>query len=451
MRNRSQQLTCSLAAIALAVCASPVLSGEASDALSEVLRLSNWPAERLKAGLGLEDSQADLVGLALRLKRSDELLATAADEEGGEAVRVTGELSSMSFVALERELTERLGVPGFFECEVGPDAEAEAPQRVVALAAPKEAASVLPQPVSALGVMVGDVLVAPRLSWFPSSADGQVVNFGESALAGMGYDVGLLSAVADGGPLVARESHAFYSLLAKTSETGARQLARFARGALGGFAQQWASDAPESPLAVTVVAEANEGRYSVAPLFNDAVRQRGGLFVFEGVVRRAVRVEVGVGKDGQPTATAERYGLDHYFELELFTADSQNLPLVFCVRELPDGFPTGDALAQPTQLAGFFFKRWAYRTRLADPTGRGHDKRQLAPLLIGRSPVMLVDPPGGGDATGLIAGGAFVVMLLAVWWMAWRFGRESREFERRMKARFETDTPVGDFAGLKDD
>ena len=48
--------------------------------------------------------------------------------------------------------------------------------------------------------------------------------------------------------------------------------------------------------------------------------------------------------------------------MEVFTEDSQNRPLVFCVRELPPGMPTGGDLREPIRVAGFFFKSWRYRT-----------------------------------------------------------------------------------------
>src|SRR5207249_1387667 len=98
-------------------------------------------------------------------------------------------------------------------------------------------------------------------------------------------------------------------------------------------------------LAKEAARRAAEGHYSVAPLFNDAQRQIGRLFVFDGAARRIVRIETGSrSDDGSKSDIASHFGVDHYFEMEVFTDDSQNYPLVFCVRDLPDGFPVGDSI-----------------------------------------------------------------------------------------------------------
>ncbi|MEM8866373.1 MAG: hypothetical protein AAGF31_12580, partial [Planctomycetota bacterium] len=283
----------------------------------------------------------------------------------------------------------------------------------------------------------------PRIAWYPESADGTLVNFGESVLGSMQFDVGLLDRLIDGQPLLSRERQTFYHLLAAIQEVGANQLARFARGNLGRYTKGWQEASGDSPLGKIVAKKAGQGSYSVAPLFNDAIAQRGELFVFDGVVRRALRVDA--------SDALEEFGIDHYFELELFTGDSQNLPLVFCVLELPDGFPTGERIAQDARVAGFFLKRWAYRTRKpADTVSRSHDKRQLAPLLIGRAPQLLAPPPSSGPSTGLIAGGAFVLALAAIWLSVWRLGRADRAFDKQVRERFSPGRDDVDFAMLAD-
>ena len=69
------------------------------------------------------------------------------------------------------------------------------------------------------------------------------------------------------------------------------------------------------------------------------------------------------------------YGIDHYFELYLFTSDSQDYPILFCVPELPtdpDGRPlplgTGAGYREEVTLTGFLYKPWAYRI---DPANSG--------------------------------------------------------------------------------
>jgi hypothetical protein len=53
-----------------------------------------------------------------------------------------------------------------------------------------------------------------------------------------------------------------------------------------------------------------------------------------------------------------RFGLDHYYLIELFTNDSQGNPLTFDVRELPPGFPQTGQLYEPVCIAGFTAALW---------------------------------------------------------------------------------------------
>jgi hypothetical protein len=166
-----------------------------------------------------------------------------------------------------------------------------------------------------------------------------------------------------------------------------------------------------------------------------------------------------------------RFGIDHYYNLFVFTDDSQGNPLVFCVRELPQGMPTGDGerFGEYVRVAGFFLKTWAYRVeRPAEttvPAGSPAAHFQLAPLLIGEQPVWYRSEKSAGSAiAGAIAGGLFVLALLGIWFAAWRYGRGDREFRRRTIAGALTlDTPlaideiplgsdgVSDFRGLEEE
>jgi hypothetical protein len=193
-------------------------------------------------------------------------------------------------------------------------------------------------------------------------------------------------------------------------------------------------------LAKEVVERAKDGRYSVAPLFNDAKRQVGELVVLDGAARRVVRIDVSSRSDGRGASdVARRFGFDHYYEIEVFTDDSQNYPLVFCVRELPEGFPTGEGLHVPVRMAGFFFKAWQYTTRgLRDAeTGdivAGAGRPQFAPLLIGRAPLLLKLESADSDAGRLVGGGLFLLALGGIWAAAWWFARDDRKFAKRIAA-----------------
>jgi hypothetical protein len=270
--------------------------------------------------------------------------------------------------------------------------------------------------------------------------------FGRSVLATLGMDVGLLDGIRNHQQILASEREAFYQMLAAMDKVGARQLIRFAEQNLAGIAQGWeadlkADDPQRRLLAQEVVRRAAEGRHSVAPLFNDPDRQVGQLLVVNGVARRIVRVDASAASGaGGPNDVARRLGVDHYYEMEVFTDDSQNRPLVFCVRELPAGMPTGGNLDEPVRVAGFFFKSWLYRTRDAgatdDRAGEADalGRRLIAPLVIGRGPVRIDLEQGEGHIAELVAGGLFVLALVGIWAVAWWFARGDRRFWQRTAA-----------------
>lgn len=200
--------------------------------------------------------------------------------------------------------------------------------------------------------------------------------------------------------------------------------------------------------------EAGEGQYSVIPLFNQADRQHGQLVKLEGTVRRAVKILVDSDR-GRPANRdiATRLGIGHYYELELFPSDSQNNPVVFCVRDLPPGFPVGLIDGERVRVAGFFFKSWAYRPQ-GTPSGENRSGSssaralQVAPLLIGREPTWLKRASvAESPYVGILTGGLFVLVLLVIWVALWRLNRGDREFQRKVLLKRHA---MGDGASLSE-
>ena len=110
---------------------------------------------------------------------------------------------------------------------------------------------------------------------------------------------------------------------------------------------------------------------------------------------------------------------------------------MFCVRELPPGLSIGDGLHEPVRIAGFFFKSWSFRSRraaIADAKGEtpaDAEMRQFAPLVIGRSPIVLeVAEPTDRNSFGVVAAGIFVLLLGGFWAAGWWLAREDRRFVR---------------------
>jgi hypothetical protein len=371
-------------------------------------------------------------------------------------VRLTGRVTRVRRHELSPGDAARLEMPAYTTCTIE-----TAHGTAVAITADVpdvwQRMETLNEPVSISGVFVKRVsqdpptalFVAERVAWHPTMPQGETVSLGESILGSLGMDVGLLDDVESRGRMRSEESDAFYAVLQAAGNIGANQLARFAQGSLSAVRDYWAAeldhadDASRRALAHEVVRRAAEGRYSVAPLFNDAEHQIGQLVVVEGVVRRVVRVAaVSREDDGTASDIARRFGFDHYYEMEVFTDDSQNYPLIFCVRELPAGFPTGGQLHVPVRVAGFFFKDWLYRTRrteasmdsAADAGGAG--RPQFAPLLIGRGPVFLEPAENESSLARWVGAGFFLLALAGIWAAAWWFARDDRKFDERTRARF---------------
>ncbi len=201
------------------------------------------------------------------------------------------------------------------------------------------------------------------------------------------------------------------------------------------------SDRANLQMAHEVQTRAAKGLYSVAPLFNDPQNQVAELVALDGNVRRVTRIDVSKSPDGDQSDVARRFGIDHYYEIDLFTDDSQNNPVVFVVRELPPGLSVGDRLDVPVRIAGFFFKSWGFQSRRAtlpvpDGAPPAANLRQFAPLLVGRGPILVhFDEPTEARSFGLIAAGLFVLLLGAVWAAGWWLARDDRRFVQSTLAK----------------
>lgn len=207
-------------------------------------------------------------------------------------------------------------------------------------------------------------------------------------------DQGLFDDVREGQRIAQEEREAFYQLLAEAGRTGTRELLQ---------------NAKESPD-------------TLIGLLQKPQEHAGELLVVDGVALRATLVRV-----DDPDVVA-RFGIDHYYELEL----SVNLerpvkldgklfgtfPVVVCVRQLPAGMPTGEHIHEHVRVAAFFFKIWAYRTETAG-ADEVANRRQIAPLLVGREPLWIESEAAEGGSTdaGAILVGLFVAGIAGLWFV----------------------------------
>lgn len=246
------------------------------------------------------------------------------------------------------------------------------------------------------------VFAAARIAWYPNNLLGR-----------LGMDVGLLDTVENQEPLTKEESPAFYEMLAAVGRAQPGQLADQAKANL-----------PKMPQKFRWTDSFGQDQYSIVPLFNDAQNQTGRLVMLRGTTRLVEKVHV------EPEIAAE-YGFDHYFNVMLVTADSQGNPLTFCVLELPEGMPQGSKTryAEDIQIAGFFFKTWSYDVQVrSDKTDKTITRKQLSPLLIGRSLVWRPESPRSQTGMNTIVAVVFIAAMFAIWFVAWRSSRNSRRW-----------------------
>ncbi len=364
-------------------------------------------------------------------------LVAQTETSRGELFRLSGRVTRVEPQTLRPEVAQRFELAGYARCEfrLG-DGQ---PAVVFAAAVPRQWPKGEPMDAGAgafavfLKLATADpnrpmpVFVTRRMAWYPPTP-----------LGSLGMDVALLDDVVDRTGLgrtrgldqqeaarATAEREAFYAMLDAVARAKPGQLSRQA-------AEQLKHVSKDLKRADD---QGNE-HFSVVPLFMKPGEQRGRLVVLSGRARRVVRIDV------DDADIVDRFGIDHYFEISLFTDDSEGNPLVFCVRELPSGMPTGDGpdYGEQVRVAGFFLKLWSYYISSADQppqpdTGRG-PRRQPAPLLIGRQAFWYPrQAPVISPTAGAIAGGLFVLALLGIWLAVWQTGRRDKRFHARTVAR----------------
>lgn len=237
------------------------------------------------------------------------------------------------------------------------------------------------------------VLLARRIAWYD-----------EGPLGKLEMDVGLFDDVRDHSSDLKVERECFYQLMAALRRAD-----------------------------LDALLDATLADYSVEPLFNAPQTIRGKLIALEGRARRAVEVRVA------DADVRRRFGIDRYYEIALFTRDSQNNPLLFNVVELPPGFPLGDDVNEFVRIPGVFLTGFTYhRDATIEERQKGRKPgMQKAPLLIGKAPVRIDYRAADEDLAwwigGAILAGALFVGVSA-WWML-TSGHRARRLRDERNAR----------------
>ncbi len=315
-------------------------------------------------------------------------------------VKITGSLLDVQTLQLPAKLGDSHGENEIFVCRVSVE-DWDAPAVVYV---PRVPPSWQEQPplgdtVGQVGLLTSvsadtegralPVLVATALQWHP-----------DTPLGNLGVDVAALESVTDRTELSSEERESFYAILAALSQVEISEL--------------WPDQAEAT---------------SVVPLFNAPQTQRGELVRLEGRARRVVRVIV-----DEPDIR-DRFGVGAYWEIDMFTPDSQRHPLVVCVPRLPAGFPTGRDVQVSLRVAGFFFKSWAYRTAATENDKAGPTPtRQSVPLILATQPVRWSRTwdTSAQWLTAVLLSVAFCLVFVTAWTL-WRWQR--REARQRLPGR----------------
>ena len=344
------------------------------------------------------------------------------DPARGEFFHLVGRVSAIEALELTGERADRFEMKTYYRCEFILEKD-QSTAVVFAQTIPDawQAGAEVDQRASAWGMFlkISDeaagsrrpIFAAGRIAWHPATPLGE-----------LGMDVGLLDDLTDRRHLGAEEREAFYQMLAATGRAKPGQLHREAQEVLREAGKQYKRK--------------EGGGFSVVPLFNRAKQQRGRLFELTGTARRVLRIRV------DNPEIVSRFGIDHYYEMAVYTDDSQDNPIIFCVRRLPKGMPTGDdaRYGEYVRVAGFFFKTWGYGAQrpveLPEAQKKNVVQRQLAPLLIGREPHWYrQEPPARSTMAGAIGGLLFVLVLLGIWLALWRYSRGDRRFRDETMAK----------------
>lgn len=343
--------------------------------------------------------------------------------QAGDLVDVAGTVESVEVLAVPEQIAQAHDLKSLYRCHfrfaLSAEDEPATVGTVLAAKIPKawQAIEALAEPIHFRGILLRNpddetqsraIFLTPHLAWYPR----QGVPTGELLLARHGMDVALFDEVMHRkpfvGPEVSREGEAFYSCLAAISRVLPAELSTLSKQSITQFADHWresqATDRQQRAIAARVLRRSELGLSSVAPLFLQPEQMMGRLVRIEGIARRAVRI-----------AVADRLELDSYFEVEIFPPDSQNQPVVGCVKNLPAEFPTGDAIREPVRLAGVFFKSWLYHSRDVEQTQEetGRQQRMYTPVVVGTIEWL----PRSASQTGLwgLWGGiAFLIVLVIV-------------------------------------
>ncbi len=249
----------------------------------------------------------------------------------------------------------------------------------------------------------------PRLAWVPTS----------SPLGASGLDLASYSRV----PVYAPDA-----LVKSRTERESRAVGRSLRFTANDAVAFYETLAAVKRLQPSQ--DKNEAITNAVELFNHPERNQGRRVKLRGWVRRANLVLI---DDASAQAST---GLDRYYQICLFTNESEGHPLILCVPDAPQTTSAGGSkeaslsslVGGTLEFDGYFYKTWAYRKgapKKSDGEASELKSWTRAPTLIGRvTRVSLVDEETDAESANVSKIATTVVYLtffgLAVLWIVLR-------------------------------
>ncbi len=123
------------------------------------------------------------------------------------------------------------------------------------------------------------------------------------------------------------------------------------------------------------LARSSVRRVSFTELFGQPRSYRGRLVRFRGTLHRLEKL----------TAPANDYDIKDYWQGWLEPEGGPVSPIVVYFLRLPEGMPHGMKISEQVDVAGYFFKRWAYAAT---------DTVRIAPLVLALEPIWKPRPAG---------------------------------------------------------
>lgn len=357
-----------------------------------------------------------------------DLAADPADQQV-KFFRVAGRVTQLERVELLPEVASRLEYDHYYRVTMSPDSVPNT--AIICSRAVPQAwlnGEPLDEPAACYGLFLKTgaesasghadlIFAASRMAWYPDHPDQRRgINASFVRLAQMGMDVSLFDDVKqnNGKALNEFDREAFYQLLAVTGQADRESL----------FQQV-------------------DGGFDLEPMLTKPKTQHGRLIKLFGTARRVQKIVVD-DRDIQ-----QRFGIDHYYQIDVFVplgdhevrvgknkGDQEGpvfrnaYPVTCCVLNLPPDLPAEQDISQEIELAGFYFKLWAYKTEFV--SAYDEQQRQIGPLFLAATPRVYHRQSGTHPFFGWIGGFAFLAAIGGILIGLWLFKRSDKKFERRV-------------------